>query len=67
MKQAAHLARRLRPDDPEPLAAILAAGSRKLARAKMAELFLSPARHVMIFFADLFGLEEAYNMPGTRN
>lgn len=67
MKQAAHLARRLRPDAPESLAATLAADSRKLAHAKMAELFLSPARHVMVFFADLFGLQEAYNMPGMHN
>jgi len=66
-KQAAHLARRLRPDAPESLAAALAADPRKLVHAKMAELFLSPARHVMVFFADLFGLEEAYNMPGMHN
>lgn len=65
MKQARHLARRLRPADPDSLAAVLAADPRRLAHAKVAELFLSPARHVMIFFADLFGLEESYNVPGT--
>jgi 4-alpha-glucanotransferase len=66
-KQAAYLASRLRPDDPEPLAAVLAADPHKLAHAKVAELFLSPARHTMLFFADLFGMEETYNVPGTVN
>lgn len=66
-RQAAYLARRLRPEDPESLAALLAADPRRLAHAKVAELFLSPARHVMLFFADLLGLEEVYNVPGTRN
>jgi 4-alpha-glucanotransferase len=66
-KQAAYLARRLRPDDPESLASALAANHRKLAHAKVADLFLCPARHVMVFFADLFGLEEVYNAPGTVN
>jgi len=63
-RQAAYLARRLRPDAPEPLASVLAADYRKLVHAKVADLFLSPARHVMLFFADLFGLEESYNVPG---
>ncbi|WP_051338803.1 4-alpha-glucanotransferase [Sulfuricella denitrificans] len=66
-KQAAYLARRLRPDAPELLASALASDYRKLAHAKVADLFLSPARHVMLFFADLFGLEETYNVPGTVN
>lgn len=63
-EQAAYLARLLRPDDPEPLAAILAADHRKLAHAKVAKLFLTRARHVMVFFADLLGMEETYNAPG---
>lgn len=66
-EQAGYLASRLRPDAPEPLAAILAADPRKLAHAKLAKLFLTRARHVMLFFADLFGLEETYNVPGTVN
>jgi 4-alpha-glucanotransferase len=66
-KQAAYLARRLRPDAPEPLASALAANYRILAHAKVADLFLSPARQVMLFFSDLFGLEETYNTPGTVN
>jgi len=66
-KQAACLARRLRPDNPNHLQSLLAADPNRLAHAKMAELFLSPARHIMIFFADLFGLEDIYNMPGIPN
>lgn len=65
-KHAAYLARRLRPDDPGTLAAALAADPRRLAHAKVANLFLGPARHVMLFFADLFGLEDTYNAPGTQ-
>ena len=67
MKQASYLAQRLRPDDPGRLAAVLAVDPNRLAHAKMANLFLGPARHVMIFFADLFGLGETYNAPGTLN
>ncbi|MDD2541035.1 MAG: 4-alpha-glucanotransferase, partial [Desulfuromonadaceae bacterium] len=66
-KQALYLACRLHPEDPGTLAASLAADPRRLAHAKMAELFLSPARHVMIFFADLLGLEENYNKPGIQD
>lgn len=36
-----------------------------LVRAKFAELFASPARQVQVFFADLFGMSELYNLPGT--
>lgn len=65
VKQASSLARRLRPDDAERFASVLAADPRRMAHAKVANLFLSPARHLMLFFADLFGLEEIYNVPGT--
>jgi 4-alpha-glucanotransferase len=66
-KQAAYLSRRLCPNDSGRLATALAADPRRLAHAKVADLFLSSARHVMIFFADLFGLEETYNRPGTQS
>ena len=66
VKQAAYLARRLRPDDSARLAALLAADPNRLAHAMVANLFLSPACHVMMFFADLFGMEETYNVPGTQ-
>ena len=59
--QAEYLAWRLNLSDPGSLAG----DHCRLAHAKLADLFLSPARHVMVFFADLLGLEETYNMPGT--
>jgi 4-alpha-glucanotransferase len=60
-KQAEYLAWRLRIADPSPLAA----DHRRLAQAKLADLFLSPARNLMVSFVDLLGLEEPYNRPGT--
>jgi len=35
-----------------------------LAAAMLAELFISRAENVSIFFADLFGYEERFNVPG---
>lgn len=35
-----------------------------LARAKLAELFVSPARNVYVWWGDLFGETEIYNRPG---
>lgn len=67
VKHANYLARRMRPDNPDALATILATDPRRLAHAKVANLFLGPARHVMMFFADLFGLEETYNVPGMHD
>lgn len=54
-----HLAARLRLAQPERLA-----GDRYLASAMLAELFVSRAENVSIFFADLFGLEDRFNVPG---
>jgi 4-alpha-glucanotransferase len=39
----------------------------RLADAHFADLFASPARHVMIYFTDLFGKREPYNRPGTAS
>lgn len=68
-RQAEYLAARLRPDlDPAgraALAAELARDARKLVHAKMADMFASAARHVQIFFADLLGMDDVYNAPGT--
>ena len=64
VKHANYLAHRLSPDNSSRLAAVLTADPCRLAHAKIANLFLGPARHVMMFFADLFGLEENYNEPG---
>lgn len=65
--RAEYLAWRLapRPDDREGLARALAADAGLLVHAQFADLFASPARNVMIFFSDLFGLCESYNVPGT--
>ncbi len=66
--QAGYLARRLRPDGGSgALARELAADVRKLVHAKMADLFVSRARNVMVFFPDLLGMDGVYNRPGTVN
>jgi 4-alpha-glucanotransferase len=64
---AAYLAERLIPDErARPTwAERAAADPARLALAKLAELFVGPARNVMVTFADLLGLREAYNRPGT--
>lgn len=68
-RQAEYLARRLRPDgaaaEIDALARELAADPRKLVHAKMADIFASDARHVQVFFADLLGVDDVYNAPGT--
>lgn len=64
---AAYLAERLAPreDQAAALARTLARDPLLLARAKFADLFAGGAAHVSIFFADLLGLKEIYNRPGT--
>jgi 4-alpha-glucanotransferase len=57
---ARHLAARLHLPRPERLAS---AGF--LATAMLAELLASRAENVSIFFADLFGIEERFNIPGV--
>jgi 4-alpha-glucanotransferase len=65
--QALHLAARLEPDPARraALASRLAGDPCLLAQAKLAELFLGPARSVYVFFTDAFGLHESYNVPGS--
>jgi 4-alpha-glucanotransferase len=65
--RAAHFAARLArtPEERESLARELAADVGALVHAEIADLFACPAAHVVVFFADLFGLEEIYNRPGT--
>ena len=36
-----------------------------LVQAKFADLLACPAQNVMVFFADLLGLTDVYNAPGT--
>jgi 4-alpha-glucanotransferase len=65
--RAAYLASRLAPRerDREPMAQSLVRDPDVLVHAVFADLLASPARHVMLFFPDLFGLRESYNVPGT--
>jgi 4-alpha-glucanotransferase len=64
--QAAYLAGRLGDrGDSDPLAARLAADPVALVHAKFADLLVCPARQVMLFMSDLFGVRDAYNVPGT--
>ena len=66
-QRAAYLASRLVPDvgtRPRWIAQ-MAASPQALARAQLADLFVGPARNVMVFFTDLLGLREVYNRPGT--
>ena len=64
--RAALLAARLAsPEDRACWAAAIASDPLRLAQASLAELFLGPARNVMIFFTDLLGMREVYNRPGT--
>ncbi|MCL2723180.1 MAG: 4-alpha-glucanotransferase [Polyangiaceae bacterium] len=65
-ERAAYLASRLEPDETRRarFANDIANEPSGLARAMFAELFASRAKHVMVFFADLFGMREIYNTPG---
>ena len=64
---ADNLAADLEPDDAARpgLVQRLLSDPLALVKAKFAELFASPAHQKLIFFADLFGLDESYNRPGT--
>lgn len=68
-QHAAWLASRLatQPEARETLARQLASDPAAMAHARVADLFASRARHTMIFFADFFGYEERYNVPGTSS
>jgi 4-alpha-glucanotransferase len=58
-KWARHLAARLHLADPSRLAR-----DGFLATAMLAELFASRAENISIFFGDLFGYEDRFNVPG---
>ena len=65
-RQAAHLARILVPEERREAAYnVLRSDRTALVHAKVAELLVSPARNVLVFFADLLGMEEVYNRPGV--
>lgn len=68
-RQAAYLAKRL--DIPaaerEEWIGHVSADPSALAQAKFADLFVGPARNVMVYFTDLLGFLETYNQPGVVN
>ncbi|SEU27882.1 4-alpha-glucanotransferase [Stigmatella erecta] len=68
-EQADYLAWRLHPDagGREAFARRLREEPGLLEQAKFADLFASRAQNVSIFFADLLGMTEVYNVPGTVN
>jgi 4-alpha-glucanotransferase len=65
--RAEYLAWRLAPSpsDREALARSFAGNVGLLVHAQFADLFASAARNVMVFFTDVFGMHEPYNVPGT--
>jgi 4-alpha-glucanotransferase len=65
--RAAYLAERLIPDATQrsAFASAVSKGPNPLLRAMFADLFASPARHVLVFMSDLFGFREVYNRPGV--
>jgi 4-alpha-glucanotransferase len=65
-ERAAFLARRLAPDGSAgTLQAALAGNPGEMVHAMLADALASRAEHVLVFFADLFGIREIYNHPGT--
>lgn len=61
------LAERLAPAtvSREEFAVRVASDPRRFCEAMFAELFLGPARNISIFFADLLGERQLYNLPGS--
>jgi 4-alpha-glucanotransferase len=66
-RQGEYLAMRLRIPEEERTRWIarLSDDAGALAQAKFAELFVGPARNIMVYFTDLLGMREPYNRPGT--
>ncbi len=65
--QAQYLARKLVPDDAARAEheSRWASDPAQLAQAMLADALSCPAGNVYLFFADLLGLRETYNAPGT--
>lgn len=65
--RAAYYAGRLCPREGEraALARALAADPRRLAQAALADVFVGPARNVIVFVGDLLGWRQQFNVPGT--
>jgi len=66
-QQATYLAERLKIPEPERADWVNqhSSDAGALVQAKFADLFVGPARNVMVYFTDLFGLMEPFNRPGT--
>lgn len=64
--RASYLAHRLAPKgETDALRARIAGDRGTMVHAYFADLLVSDAQNVIVFFADLFGTEETYNAPGT--
>jgi hypothetical protein len=68
-ERAAHVAARLAPSDRrrDALEREMLHDPQALATGMLAELLASEARHVLVFFTDLLGIEEPYNRPGVQD
>jgi len=68
---ARYLAARLAPARPDSARAAFARrlveDDRRLIEALFADLFASEAENVFVFFSDLFGYDDVYNVPGVVN
>ncbi len=66
-RQAEYLAMRLRIPAAEQTSwkERLAVDTGALVQAKFADLFVGPAKNIMVYFTDLLGGMESYNKPGT--
>jgi 4-alpha-glucanotransferase len=67
LQQAEYLAKRLdiAAGEREKWIRRVAGDSGELAQAKFADLFIGPAQNIMVFFTDLLGIRQSYNIPGT--
>jgi 4-alpha-glucanotransferase len=66
-RQAEYLSTRLLApgEDREAWVGRVAGDPRELVQARLADLFVGPARNVMVYFTDLLGERRSYNRPGT--
>ena len=55
----------LKPDNPQEFEKKLGSDPKEFMKAKVAALFASPAKNIQIFWADLLGIKERYNLPGS--
>ncbi len=64
--RASYLARRLaQPGEADEMRRGLTSNTGMMVQAMFADMLLSKAENVAVFFADLLGMRETYNAPGT--